>query len=317
MRKSMKEKIFLNVNNSQQGMFIESKNIENPVLLFLHGGPGTPEIAFNLDNPTGLEDLFTVCWWEQRGSGLSYQKNIAKESMTLEQIIADTIVVTNYLRERFGKEKIYVMGHSWGSLLGIMIIQRKPELFHAYIGIGQVSQQAESERLAYTFMLNEFQNSGNQKMVRKLKQFPIDQGAEISNDYLALRSKGMMDLGIGMMPIMKMILRFKGYTFKEKVRFMQGNSFSVKYLWETVLQMNLIKEVPEVEVPIYIMQGQFDYQVSYALAKEFAKTIKAPLIGFYTFENSAHSPCFEEPEKMRDILCKDVLQNKAALADKL
>lgn len=110
-------------------MILQSKNTENPVLLFLHGGPGSPEIAFNQKHPSGLEHLFTVCWWEQRGSGISYRRNIPKETMTLEQMIADTIVVANYLCKRFGKNKIYVMGHSWGSFLGILTVQRAPPLW--------------------------------------------------------------------------------------------------------------------------------------------------------------------------------------------
>lgn len=322
MKKRLDEKIFIEVNNSRQGMFLQSQNTENPVLLFLHGGPGSPEFAFTQENPTGLEELFTVCWWEQRGSGISYQKNSPKEKMTIEQMIADTLVVTNYLRERFAKEKIYVIGHSWGTLLGMKTVQRKPELFHAYIGIGQLSNQLESERLAYSYMLNEFRKKDNQKMVRKLEKFPIDQGAEVTNDYLSVRGTGMMKLGIGvmhhcrsMLNIGGMLLRFKGYSLRDKMNFMRGNSFALDCLWRDVLSIDLAEEIPMLEIPVYILHGQFDFQVSYPLAKEFSQKIKAPLVGFYTFEKSAHSPCFEEAEKMCTILREDVLQNQTHLAD--
>lgn len=321
MKKKLDEKIFIEVNDSQQGMFLQSHNTENPVLLFLHGGPGSPEFAFTQENPTGLEELFTVCWWEQRGSGISYQKNSPREKMTIEQMIADTIVVTNYLRERFAKEKIYVIGHSWGTLLGMKTVQRKPELFHAYIGIGQLSNQLESERLAYIHMLNEFRKNNDHKMVRKLEKFPIDQG-EVSTDYLSVRGTGMMKLGIGvmrhcrsMLDIGGMLLRFKGYSLRDKMNFMRGNSFALDCLWRDVLLIDLAKEIPVLNIPIYILHGQFDYQVSYQLAKEFSQIIKAPLVGFYTFENSAHSPCFEEAEKMCKILQDDVLQYQTNLAD--
>lgn len=137
----MDEKIFIEINGARQGMFIKSENTENPVLLFLHGGAGSPEVAFTQKYPTGLEKLFTVCWWEQRGAGISYRHKITPQEMTLEQMISDTITVTNYLRNRFSKNKIYIMGHSWGSLLGVLTVKQQPELFHAYIGIGQVAQQ--------------------------------------------------------------------------------------------------------------------------------------------------------------------------------
>lgn len=108
------EKIFIDVNGCRQGMFIQSVNADNPVLLFLHGGPSSPEVAFNAVHPTGFEKIFTVCWWEQRGSGISYSGKIPKESLTLDQMIEDTIAVTNYLRKRFGKDKIF----SYGTFLG-------------------------------------------------------------------------------------------------------------------------------------------------------------------------------------------------------
>ncbi|HBB29286.1 MAG TPA: alpha/beta hydrolase [Clostridiales bacterium] len=320
----MKEKIFVEINGLKQGMVLQSENIENPVLLFLHGGPGSPEVAFTQQYPTGLEKIFTVCWWEQRGSGISYHRNIPKEAMTIEQMIADTIAVVNYLCQRFNKEKIYVMGHSWGSFLGVLTVQRAPELFHAYIGIGQVARQMESERLAYTFMLQEFRKINNKEMVRKLEKFPIDKGGEVSLRYLGVRSEGMMKLGIGimrhctsMMECVTTVLRYKGYTWKEKCNFPMGNSFSLKCLWDFVLQTDLIKQVPELKVPVYVLQGKYDYQVSYSVAKEFARTVNAPVKGFYTFENSAHSPCFEEPEKMCHILRTDVLQGKVDLSDNI
>lgn len=324
MKQRLDEKIFVEINGARQGMFLQSEDIENPVLLFLHGGPGSPEIAFAAENPTGLEKMFTVCWWEQRGSGISYHGGISKETMTMEQMIADTVSVARYLCKRFRKEKLYVMGHSWGSVLGVLTVQRAPELFSAYIGVGQVARQDESERLAYTYMLEQFRAAGNRRMVRKLEKFPIDQGGEISKQYLFVRSDGMMKLGIGIMhrsrsildPV-KTVLRFKGYTLREKMQFPLGDKLSLSCLWDSVMQSDFFKQIPRLEVPLYIFQGKYDYQVSYVVAKRFARAVDAPLKGFYTFEYSAHSPCFEEPEKMCRILREDVLRGKAALADSL
>lgn len=319
----MAEKFFIEINGAKQGIFLQSENTKNPVLLFLHGGAGSPEIAFTQKYPTGLEKLFTVCWWEQRGSGISYSPKIRPQEMTIEQMISDTIMVTHYLLNRFGKEKIYIMGHSWGSLLGILTVQQQPELFHAFIGIGQVAQQDRSERLAYTYMLNEFCKRNDTKMIRRLKKFPIDDGGCISIKYLGVRSTGMNRLGIGVMHSMTsmwdciaIVLGYKGYTLSEKFKFALGNSFSLKYLWNTVLQIDLIKQVPDLQVPVYIFQGRYDYQVSYVVARDYAKVLNAPIKGFYTFDNSAHSPCFEEPDKMCHILRVDVLQNQVSLSDK-
>lgn len=320
----MNEKIFIDVNGMKQGMFLQSENTENPVLLFLHGGAGSPEIAFTQKYPTGLEKLFTVCWWEQRGSGISYSGKITPQEMTMKQMIFDTIVVTHYLRKRFGKEKVYLMGHSWGSLLGVLVVQRHPELFHAFVGIGQVAQQDRSEQLGYTYMLEQFSKRNDTKMLRKLKKFHINDGEYIGMKYLGLRSTGMNKLGVGVMHGMtsmwdcvSIVLSYKGYTLREKFNFALGSSFSLKYLWDTVLQTDLIKQAPNLNIPVYIFQGKYDYQVSYVIAREYSKALNAPIKGFYTFEHSAHSPCFEEPDKMCTILRADVLQNRVSLADTL
>jgi pimeloyl-ACP methyl ester carboxylesterase len=151
---SISEKVFVNINGVKQGMFIKSKDATHPVLLYLHGG--MPETFLTQRYPTGLEDLFTVVWWEQRGSGISYSADIPPETMTLEQMISDTLEMTNYLRHRFGKEKIYLMGHSGGTFIGIQAAARAPELYYAYIGVAQMSNQFKSERLAYEYMLQQF-----------------------------------------------------------------------------------------------------------------------------------------------------------------
>ena len=121
---SMSEKLHVKINGVEMGMFIKSKDIRHPVLLYLHGG--MPDYFLTQKYPTGLEDYFTVVWWEQRGSGLSYSADIPPATMTLEQMISDTLGVTNYLRQRFAKEKIYLMGHSGGTFIGIQAAARAP-----------------------------------------------------------------------------------------------------------------------------------------------------------------------------------------------
>lgn len=145
---SISEKIRVNINGMEQGMFIKSKNINNPVLLFVHGGPGMPEYWLTQNYPTGLEDHFTVVWWEQRGAGLSYNPDIPAETMTAEQFISDTLEVTNYLRQRFGKEKIYLMAHSWGSYIGIQAAARARVVLRLYWrGTGFISDQIRATSL--------------------------------------------------------------------------------------------------------------------------------------------------------------------------
>jgi pimeloyl-ACP methyl ester carboxylesterase len=319
---SISEKVFVNINGVEQGMFIESKDATNPVLLYLHGG--MPEYFLTRQYPTGLEDYFTVVWWEQRGSGLSYNKNIPPETMTLEQMVSDTLEETNYLRHRFGKEKIYLMGHSGGTFIGIQAAARAPELYYAYIGVAQMSYQLKSERLAYEYMLQQFQENGNLKMVRRLEEAPVTMAGGTPKAYLAVRDEAMHSLGIGTTHAMHSVisgillpsLTSRAYTILEKVNMWLGKSRSgVSPLWNTILATDLSKQVPELDLPVYFLEGIYDYTCSYTEAKSYFVTLKAPVKGFYKFEQSAHSPIFEEPEKFLKIMREDVLAGTNKLAD--
>jgi pimeloyl-ACP methyl ester carboxylesterase len=319
---SLSEKVFVNIGGVKQGMFIKSKNATHPLLLYLHGG--MPDYFLAQKFPTGLEDHFTVVWWEQRGSGISYSSDIPPESMTLEQLIKDVLEMTNYLRQRFGQEKIYLMGHSGGTFIAIQAVARAPELYYAYIGVAQMSDQLKSERLAYDYMVKHYKEDENKKMVQKLESAPVINGTP--DAYLKLRDKAMHKLGIGTMHNMKSVitgifipsLTCRDYTLLEKINMWRGKAHAgVSSLWDEMLATNLAQDVPKLEIPVYFFEGVYDYTVSYTLAKEYFKKLQSPLKGFYTFENSAHSPLFEEPEKMRQILISDVIRGVNSMADSL
>lgn len=321
-RGSLSEKVFVNIGGVKQGMFVRSKDTTQPVLLYLHGG--MPDYFLTRKYPTGLEDYFTVVWWEQRGSGISFTADILPGTITPKQMIDDALEVTQYLRHRFGKEKIYLMGHSGGTFTGIQAAARAPELYHAYIGVAQMSDQLESERLAYKYMLKCYGDRGDDRMLQKLKASPVIN--DTPDGYLRLRDKAMHNLGIGTTHDMHSVftgiflrsLTCREYTLPEKINMWRGKSSSgVSSLWTEMINTQMIRKVPEVEIPVYFFGGIYDYTVSYVLAKEYLKELQAPVKGFYTFENSAHSPLFEEPDRMRLILKEDVLKSGNSLADSL
>lgn len=303
---SISEKTFIKIGGLTQGMFIKSKNQLNPVLLYLHGG--LPDYFLTDKYSTGLEDYFTVVWWDQRGAGLSYSNNIPPETMNLDQMIADTKEVTNYLRNRFGQEKIYLMGRSGGTFIGIQAAARAPELYHAYIGVGQMVDQLQSERLAYEYILNRYKEAGDDKMVRKLEAFPVTK--EIPDEYLKMRDKAMHSLGVGTTHRMNSVLTGlfipsltnREYTLTEKINLWRGKAKSgVHPLWNLMISTDLSEQVNEFSIPVYFFHGKYDYTVSYPLAKKYFEVLSAPEKEFFTFENSAHSPHFEEPERVREI----------------
>ncbi|MGC9343290.1 MAG: alpha/beta fold hydrolase [Bacteroidales bacterium] len=324
---SISEKIFVPIGGVTQGMFIRTKDIENPVLLFVHGGPGFPNYFLFEKFKPGLEDYFTVCYWEQRGGGLSYTPEVTRESMTLEQSASDAIEVTRYLRDWFKKDKIYIMAWSGGTPIALSAVANAPELFQAYIAMAQITRQAESERIAYDYMLKQLAEENNQRSIKQLKKY---RDLETESDLIAFFNSGTRDnlmhkMGIGTMRDMKSVFRdvfvavwtCKAYTLREKYNiwkskfsFLPGTGLKTQ-----ALTKDYFLAYPEINVPVYFMCGKYDLTVNADLAREYYHYLKAPVKAYYTFENSAHGPLFEEPERFREILVKDILNETTSLAD--
>ncbi len=319
---SLSEKVFVNINDVQQGMIIQSRDASQPVLLFLHGG--MPEYFLSEKYPTGLEDIFTVVWWEQRGAGLSFDPNASPDALTVEQLVSDTLVLTDYLRERFHQDKIYLLAHSGGSFIGIQAAARAPEKYHAYIGVAQMANQLKSEKLAYDYMVAQLRQNGNTDMLRKLEAAPVTMEGGTPRAYLDLRDPAMHPLGIGTMHDMKSHITgvflqsfaTRGYTLPEKVNMWRAKaSTGVSPFWKEMTSTDLSQALPELSIPVYFLEGRYDYTCTYSVAKEYFEVLNAPIKGFYTFDNSAHSPMFEEPERVLQIMREDVLLGTNSLAD--
>ena len=282
-----------------------------------------PEYFLERRHPSGLDEHFTVVWWERRGSGLSY-RGARGRGITPARLVDDTISLTEYLRDRFGQPKIYLLGHSGGTFIGIQAAARAPELYHAYIGVAQMSRQLRSEQLAHAYMLRRFTDEGDRRMARKLASITMGDSIPLPAAYLHVRDIAMHRLGIGTMHDMRSVvglvleaIRCPSYTPREKLDLWRGKIFHDKELWNAQLATDLTALVPELDLPAYFVHGVHDYTVSYGEAKAYFRELSAPVKGFYTFEGSAHCPMFEEPERMRQILLEDVLRGSVQHADAL
>ncbi len=304
---SLSQKLFLEVNGTRQGLFIKSRDSRNPVLLYVHGG--MPDYFLDATHPTGLEQDFTVVWWEQRGAGLS--SAAASQPVTVEQLVSDTIAMADLLRARFGVEKVFLMGHSGGSFIGLAAAARAPERFYAYFGVAQVVDQLESEVRAHAFLLERARLDGDQAAQRRLEAAPVTIGGGVSPAWLALRDPMMHAMGVGTMHDMHSVvtglllpsLTFPEYTLHEKVDLWAAKARSgVSVVWAEMLRRDLRTEVPRLEVPVYFFEGVYDFTCNAALAKEYFDRLEAPEKGFFWFDHSAHSPLFEEPDRFRELL---------------
>jgi pimeloyl-ACP methyl ester carboxylesterase len=323
--RSIAEKLSVSINGVQQGMVIRGENAANPVLLWVHGGPGMPDYVLTERHPPHVEDLFTVVWWDQRGAALSYHSDIPPESMTIEQFIDDTLAVTDYLRSRFNQDRIYLLGHSWGSFLALQAAAQAPDKYRAYLGMGQMVHQLESEKIAYDYTLQAYRQRGDTDMVHALEAAPVTLDEGTPEAYLKLRDTAMHKLGIGTTRDMQSVisgifltsLRFHGYTLAEKIRLWRGRAFSRSFgFWDTFIRIDLRQTVPTLRIPVYFFQGRYDYTCATSLARDYHQRLQAPVKGFYEFDHSAHSPLLEEPDTAHHILQQDVLNGVATLADK-
>ena len=311
------EKTHVTINGVEQGMIITGKNMANPVLLLVHGGPGMPNYVFADGHPTGIEDYFTVCWWDQRGGGLSFDPNSDPELITVEQLVSDTIEVTNYLRERFGQEKIYLMGYSWGTIPGIQAAAQAPELYNAYIGMSQITNELESGELAYEYIMEQYTATGDSKMAQRLEK-DFQNTHSVSDEVTHRLGVGTTrDMDSVITGIFWPVMQHPVYTLSEKINIWRGRAFlrSSTDLFNELSATDIPNLVPKLEIPTYLFGGRYDYTVSSVLAKEYLQKLQVPVKGFYTFEESAHSPLFEEPEKGMRILREDVLNGTTSLAD--
>ena len=301
----------LELGGVEQHFIIRAEDISKPVILFLHGGPGIPEYFIMKEENQELYQHFVMVYWEQRGAGKSYCKDKNNCNLTTQQLIEDTKELSELLAKRFNKEKIYIMGHSWGSMLGLLTVQKYPQYFHAYLGIGQVTNQYETEKESLAWIRSRASELNDKRGLKKLNALKLPEPmADIKewDHYLRVHRKYLLKYGgtyhqkVSMLKLLKDFFFASEYTIKEKMMLIPSAFHSLKCLWHDVVLSNFHQEVPSVEVPVYILQGKYDYQVSYTLAKEYFDKLQAPKKEFFTFEHSAHSPITEEYERFNEIV---------------
>ncbi len=301
----------LKIGGIKQYVLIRGHDVRNPLLLLLHGGPASPEMPLAHYLESDLEQHFIVVNWDQRGAGKSYTKKAYP--VHIKQYISDALELINYLRRRFKKRKIYLVGHSWGSILGLKLVKHHPELFHAYVGIGQVVYMKENQKRSLEFVYEMAKRTNNKKAIKELKKIKNIFYGDLRYYYIhrkwLQKFGGSIYNGKGRFPLsyFKLALFSPEYSIFDYLRLMAGFMRTIRNLWKEIFGINFFKEIKEVKVPIYFCEGKNDYVVPSAIAEKYFRTVKAPLKRFIWFEKSAHSPNLEENGKFENILINKVL----------
>lgn len=302
------EKIWL--GGVEQWIQIQSNDITKPIILILHGLPGYVMMPLIHEYCRALEDQFIIVNWDQRGAGKSYSPDILENSMTLEQLLSDARELTVALKERFGRDKIYLLGHSAGTMLGILLINNHPEHYLGFIGVGQFVDFIETEKSRYNFALEEAVAQVNKDAIDQLLEVghPNDEGAykdesgyKTTNDWLGYFG-GSVHLRNNDKAIIDVILKSDVYV-DDHDAIEKGWEFSdLLYDDANLWYLDLKKEVTVVDVPTYFLLGRHDRTTSNDLVVQYYQELTAPLKEIIWFENSAHFPFYEESDVFSQVL---------------
>jgi pimeloyl-ACP methyl ester carboxylesterase len=295
----------LEVGGAEQWVLIRGADATNPVLLRLHGGPGAAEMPLVPRYNGDLEEHFVVVAWDQRGAGKSNRRGFDEGSMTFERFLQDAHELTRLLKERFGQERIYLMGHSWGTQLGIRLAARYPEDYWAYIGVSQLVDQERGTEVAHAWLSDRLRKEGRPRELARLEAlgpppYP-DHGDYVRFIQMVDARGGGMDVGFGRLAWAA--VRAPEYTFLDLNRWLGGANRGSGPMWETpdYRDHDAFRAVPRLEVPVYFFAGRDDYNTPLALVREYADFLEAPAgKEVVVFEASAHTPFLAEPGRFAD-----------------
>lgn len=301
------------LGGTEQWITIRGKNVNRPVLLFLAGGPGGSELVWTRKYLAKLEDHFVVVNWDQPGAGKSYNA-VPIASLTPERYVLDAHELLQMLRSRFDQNKIYVLGESWGSILGIKLVQKYPDLFYAYIGSGQMVNTTKNDVMGYVFAIKQAINRGDHKTVESLQRngSPPYLGDGMFMKYTAYMmalNNYMYAQAAGEGTDGNRILDLLGteYGLIDKVNWFRGLIDGFTVVYPQLADLDFTTQANQLNVPVYFVVGRWDVNAMASLVERYYTGLQAPHKELIWFEKSGHTPIYEEPNKFVDVMVKRVL----------
>lgn len=287
----------ITVNGVQQQLLIRGSDDNNPILLFLHGGPGMPMMYLSHRFQRPLEHKFLVVHWDQRMAGKSFQKEFDPEKISVSQYLDDAVKVIYYLLQRFDQDQLFLVGHSWGSYLGMQLVSEHPALFAAYIGVGQVVDDSLAIGVQREFLMQQATERKDQRAIERIsgntgwfEKYLFDYEAELKHHK-------------GYWPFIWAGLGSKEYSMTDVLNVGRGSSLSSQ-LMKFDRPRSLITHFRSTGVPLYFFVGRYDQVTPHNLIAEYFDVIESPHKELIWFDDSAHFPFFEEPGKFYEEMVK-------------
>ena len=304
---SIAELARVEIGGHDLALMVRGRSVDNPILLFLAGGPGGSELGAMRRHSQALEDDFVVATFDQRGTGKSYDQLDPTGSMTPERAVADTIGVTNYLRDRFGQDQVYLVGQSWGTLLGVLAAQRQPELFSAFVGVGQMVSPAETDRIFYrdtlawardrgdTDLADRLTGNGQPPYTNMLSYEPaLSYEQEVYPYSHATNSEGAGQMSENIF--------VREYTLLEQLHVFGGFLDTFSVLYPQIQDIDFRTQATRLDVPVYLALGAHEAPGRAVPARQWFDLLEAPGKKLVTFDTSGHRPLWEQPTEFHDLM---------------
>lgn len=305
LENSIAEMQMVRLGGFDQWVLIRGENTEHPILLVLHGGPGTSEAALFRRFQSGLERYFVVVHWDQRGTGKSYRSNLPPSILTTEQFVSDLDELISYLTKRFHKSGVILLGHSWGTLLGTIYTAQHPQKVLAYFGVGQISNMLASDHAGYDFALQQAHQRQNASALSELDRIgppPYDVETMRVQRKWVTTFDGNFHANLSKAKLIISAFFAEESTWSDLFAFLKGQKLLVTRLWPEIAKVDLTRDFIHFDTPIFFLLGRHDFMISSSQAEAYFQRINAPHKHLVYFEHSAHSPMFEEPEAFASAL---------------
>jgi proline iminopeptidase len=309
------------IGGIQQWVHARGVNRSDPVLLYLHGGPGTSMMAFESMFQNPLEQHFIVVHWDQRGVGKTYRENPNLDyapTVTYDRMIKDASEMLDLVRKRYGKEKIIVLGHSWGSMLALGLLDVRSDGIAAYVGTGQLIDAIRGQVAGYAVTLAEAKKQNNLQAVKALESiapYP-DKTSELTNPKVSILQEWQQFFGFAISRRYKgsisnvfltNALKSPEYSLLDVATFLdEGSGRRWPILDREIYAFNTSKFNSTYQVPMFLMLGRHDWQTPSTVAADWLETIQAPMKQVFWFEDSAHAPMVDEPELFAQTLISEI-----------
>lgn len=300
----VQESFIATLGGAREYVSVRGADRSNPILLYIHGGPASVELPISWSFQRPWEDYFTVVEWDQRAAGRSWKLNdpeTIKPTLKLETYRDDAIELIELLKARYGQKKIFVLGHSWGSAVGLSVAVKRPDLLYAYIGMGQLIDFQKNEKQSYDRVMEQARAAGNQDALKELSAIaPYPGSGNFDVAKTGVERKWSVYFG-GLAASRKdgdyythMGRLSPEYGQADREAWDAGSDFSMTNLFPTLSTLSF-EDVHKLEVPIFLFLGRHDTTTPSSIAADWLSRLKAPAKSLIWFENSSHLPMIEEP----------------------